>query len=91
MLTTSPRTVVTVYADGRIYVSLSAFSGKNSGYPIPLLASDEFVQTTSQRLTLTKGYSPPGWLSLERVPLVLEFAETVVAAYQAALPPPSED
>ncbi|AYF98987.1 hypothetical protein [Protaetiibacter intestinalis] len=80
------RTVFTAFADGRIYVSFSAFSGKNSGYPIPVLASDDFIEAVSKRLALTKGYSAVDWLTPERVPLLLDFADTVVSAYQAALP-----
>jgi hypothetical protein len=79
------RTVLTSYPDGRIYVSFSAFQGKNSGIAIPALSTDEFIATTSERFRLANGYSAPGWFTPDKVPEVLAFADAVVAAYQTAL------
>ena len=79
------RSVLTSYSDGRIYISFSAYSGKNSGIAIPALTSEEFVRTTVERFSLTSGYSPAGWLTPDRVQLVLDLADTVIGAYKEAL------
>lgn len=51
--------------------------------------SDKFAASVTRNFELTKGYSPAGWFTPDRVPQVLEFAETVAAAYREALADPS--
>lgn len=78
------RSVLTAYPDGRLFVPFGAYQGTNSGIAIPALSSEEFVAEISERFGLTKGRTAVGWFTPERVSDVLEFADLVIDAYQAA-------
>lgn len=83
------RTVVAVYADGRVMVPFSAYAGKNSGVSIDSLTTTDFRHkadalfgfTGSERLAYTR----PRWLTPDRVEALLEIAQYVATAYNTAL------
>ncbi|GAA2244769.1 hypothetical protein GCM10010401_17560 [Rarobacter faecitabidus] len=79
------RSVVTVYPDGRVFVPLGAYQGKNSGIAVEDLTGDDFVRTVKDRFSLSDGYTPEGWFTPEKLPLVQELCGTVADAYASAL------
>lgn len=85
--TSGVRTVIVLYADGRIMVPFSAYAGLNSGYPIPELTTDEFRRSADQLFGFTPGQklarNAPGWLTPVHVPAVMQFARSVARAYSA--------
>lgn len=82
------RAVVSLYTDGRILVPFSGYAGANSGVPIAELTSDEF-RAHADTLFGFAGYerlasTAAGWLTPERTESLLDFADTVAAAYLTA-------
>lgn len=83
------RTVVAVFTDGHILVPFGAYSGQNSGIPIPSLTNPAF-RTKADQLFGFKGYekqarTAAGWLTAERAEPLVTFALEVATAYQAAI------
>jgi hypothetical protein len=83
------RSVLTLYSDGRVMVPFGAYSGQNTGIPIPSLATDEFRVRANELFGFTTASTQPrtapGWLSPDRVEAVLAFANEVAHAYQEVL------
>lgn len=83
------RTVVTLYADGRVLVPFNSYAGTNTGIPVDALTTTEFREyanalfgfSPSQMLATT----PVGWLRPERVDPLLEYCRRVAEAYRSAL------
>lgn len=83
------RTVLVVYADGRVMVPFSSYGGQNTGLEIPALSTDDFRAAADSRFGFTPGQkharNDSGWLKSEKVDSVLEFAEGVAQEYAATL------
>lgn len=83
------RTVVAIYSDGRILVPFSSYGGQNSGIPIAVLTSEAFRSSADALFGFDgserQARTPPGWLTPDRAPSVLEFCQQVAQAYAAAL------
>lgn len=83
------RTVVAVFNDGHVLVPFSAYAGTNSGIPIESLITPEFRAAADQLFGFTgsekQARTVPGWLTAERVDLLLAFCIQVADAYKAAL------
>ncbi len=83
------RTVVAVFADGRVMVPFGAYAGTNSGIAIDPLTTEEFRRDADALFgfngTERLAYTKPGWLTPERVTSLLEFCEQVATAYATAL------
>jgi hypothetical protein len=81
-------TVVGVNPDGSVYVPLSSYGGQNSGIPIAALTTDEFLDRAASLFgfqgTEKQPTTTPGWLTVAKVPDLLDFCRTVADAYQAA-------
>lgn len=83
------RTVVALYADGRVMVPFGSYAGQNSGVPIDSLATPAFRADAdaffgfngSERLARTA----QGWVRPDIVDRLLQFCEQVAAAYRVAL------
>jgi hypothetical protein len=83
------RTVVTIYADGRVMVPFYSYEGANSGIPVAPLCTPEFRSEADvlfgfsgqERLARTA----PGWLDEGTSPSLRVFCDRVAAAYAAAL------
>jgi hypothetical protein len=83
------RTVVAVYADGRVLVPFGSYAGQNSGIPIDSLTTNEF-RAAADALFGFKGSERQartalGWVGPETVAQLLESCERVAGAYRAAL------
>jgi hypothetical protein len=83
------RAVVRIYSNGQIAVPFGAYTGKNSGIPIPSLINPEFRSAAEALFGLGGSdqwnRSAPGWLTPERVDVLLKFCTDVAAAYADAL------
>lgn len=82
------RTVVAVYADGRVLVPFSSYAGSNSGIPIPALTTEEFRGAADLMFGFSgsgrQARTAPGWLTSEQVPSLTQFCTQVANAYKAA-------
>lgn len=82
------RTVVALYADGRVLVPFGAYQGQNSGIPIEDLTDPSFRAEADALFGFngseTLARTVPGWLTPERVPVLLDFCLRVADAYRAA-------
>lgn len=82
------RTVVAIYADGRVMVPFSSYAGQNSGIEIEALTRPEFRSRAdalfgfsgSERQARTR----PGWLTAETVEPLFDFCAQVATAYSDA-------
>lgn len=83
------RTVVAVYADGRVMVPFSSYAGQNSGIAIEALTTLGFRAQANALFGFNgselQARTTPGWLTPERATPLLEFCMQVSTAYQAAL------
>ncbi len=83
------RTVVTVFNDGQIMVPFSSYAGKNSGIPIDDLITQEFRSAADQLFGFNGveklAKTVPGWLTDDRVEVLLNFCSKVADAYTGAL------
>jgi hypothetical protein len=83
------RTVVAIYADGRVMVPFGSYAGQNSGIEIAPLTTAQFRTEAdglfgfagSEKLARTTA----AWLTPERTARLLAFCTTVADAYKAAL------
>lgn len=82
------RTVVAVYADGRVLVPFSSYAGTNSGIAIPALTTDEFRGPADLLFGFSgserQARTAPGWLAPERVQSLTQFCAQVAIAYKEA-------
>lgn len=83
------RTVVAVYADGRVLVPFSSYAGSNSGIEIVELTTEEF-RTSADLLFGFKGSerqarTEPLWLTPQRAEPLLQFCRRVADAYARAM------
>lgn len=83
------RTVVAVYADGRVLVPFGSYAGQNSGVPISALTTDEFRKRADSLFgfsgTERQPHTRAGWLTPETANPLLEFCRDVAVAYGEAL------
>lgn len=83
------RTVVVVYADGRVLVPFHSFAGSNTGIPVEALMTPAFRQDADRLFGFTgtekQAGTTPAWLNTERVPSLMAFCGTVATAYRDAL------
>jgi hypothetical protein len=82
------RTVAAIYSDGRVLVPFGSYAGQNSGIPIGAL-TDEVFRSRADALFGFKGSerqarTPPGWLTPEKVGVLVSFCHEVAGAYLAA-------
>ncbi|MBL0888301.1 hypothetical protein [Myceligenerans indicum] len=86
------RTVVVLYADGRVMVPFNSYAGSNSGIEIESLTTDEFRQHADALFgfngTEQQARTVPGWLTPSRVEPLDAFCERVAEAYHIALRKP---
>ncbi len=79
------RTVVAIYADGRVLVPFSSYEGQNSGIEIPELTSEAFRQEADALFGFNgserQARTSPGWLTPEKLTALLDFCTRVAAAY----------
>lgn len=87
------RTVVALYADGRVQVPFSSYAGSNSGIAVPELTSGTFRQGADALFGFAdsqhQARTAPGWLTSETVEPLLVFCERVAAAYASASQEPT--
>lgn len=86
--TSGIRTVVTVYPNGQVLVPFSSYAGQNSGIPIQPLMTDDFRREADALFGFSgserQARTSAGWLTPERVSLLLTFTLRVAAAYADA-------
>lgn len=83
------RTVVAIFNDGQIMVPFGSYAGQNSGIPIEPLTTTEF-RASADRLfgfngTEKLAKTQSGWLTVDRVEILLDFCVRVAESYSAAL------
>ena len=87
--TSGVRTVVAVYADGRVMVPFGSYAGQNSGIPIEPLTTREFRAEADGIFgfagTETLARTVPGWLTPQTAETLFAFCRKVAHAYTAAL------
>ena len=87
------RTVVAVYADGRVLVPFSSYAGSNSGIEIPELTTESFRAEADALFGFQgserQARTGPGWLGAETLPGLRTFAARVADAYARAGVEPS--
>lgn len=83
------RSVVSLRTDGVVTVPFSSYAGSNAGVPVESLVDDDFRARAAERFgfsgTDKTGRTAPGWLTPERVDMLLEFCDEVADKYAAAL------
>ena len=86
------RTVVAVTTDGSVMVPFGSYAGQNSGVPVEPLTTDKFRSSADALFgfagTEKQARTAAGWLTTERVDLLLDFCHQVSAAYASALQNP---
>ena len=84
-----PRTVVALYADGRVYVPFGSYGGQNSGIPIAALMTSEFRSAADALFGFNgserQARTAAGWLTTQTVDALIKFCGEVASAYAAAL------
>lgn len=79
------RTVVAVYADGRVLVPFSSYAGSNSGIEVAELTTDDFRHHADELFGFQgserQARTSPGWLSAEKVKPLMDFCTQVASAY----------
>lgn len=79
------RTVIAIYADGRVMVPFGSYAGQNSGIPIPSLTTEEFRGEADALFGFhgseRQARTAPGWLDEDRVAPLIEFCERINQAY----------
>lgn len=82
------RTVVALYADGRVQVPFASYAGMNSGIEVAELTTAEFRSAADALFGFNgserQARTAAGWLVPERVPQLMEFAARVATAYAVA-------
>jgi hypothetical protein len=82
------RTVVAVYADGRVLVPFSSYAGSNSGIEVAELTTDTFRAEADALFGFQgserQARTAPGWLRVETLHGLQVFAARVAAAYARA-------
>lgn len=82
------RTVIAVYADGRVLVPFSSYAGGNSGIPIAALTTEEFRGAADTMFGFSgserQARTAIGWLTPDRVHLLQQFCTQVANAYKEA-------
>lgn len=82
------RTVVALYADGRVQVPFASYAGMNSGIEVAELTTAEFRSAADALFGFNgserQARTVAGWLVPERVSQLMEFAVRVAAAYALA-------
>lgn len=80
------RTVVALYADGRVLVPFNSYAGTNSGIPIPSLTTEEFRRAADSLFGFSgserQARTTPGWLTPDRVEPLMRFCTQVASAYK---------
>lgn len=83
------RTVVAVFNDGQVMVPFASYAGQNSGIPITGLTTPQFRSSADLLFgfngTEKLAKTAPGWLTEERVELLIDFCAQVANAYSDAL------
>jgi len=83
------RSVISLFLDGHVQVPFGAYSGANSGIPIPQLATPEFRDHANGLFGFNSGQelasTAPGWLTPDKVEPLLAFCHEVASAYEDAL------
>jgi len=82
------RTVVAIYADGRVLVPVGSYAGQNTGIPILPLTTAEFRSHANRLFGFNGSELQPrtaiGWLTPARAPELLAFSNQVASAYATA-------
>jgi hypothetical protein len=83
------RTVVVLYADGRVLVPFNSYAGQNSGVAIPSLTTQEFRSGADLLFgfngTERQPNTAPGWLTIDTAEALVDFCQKVATAYRASL------
>ena len=83
------RTVVALYADGRLLVPFGSYAGQNSGIPIDTLTTTAFRSGADALFGFSgserQARTSPGWVTSSTAPQLLQFCLQVAAAYAGAL------
>lgn len=87
------RTVVAVYADGRVLVPFSSYAGSNSGIEIAELTTDTFRLEADALFGFQgserQARTAPGWLRAETLAGLEAFCHRVAGAYARAVTEPA--
>jgi hypothetical protein len=79
------RTVVAIYADGRVMVPFSSYAGMNSGIPVESLMTSGFRAYADELFgfngTEKQARTVPGWLARSSASGLLEFCLGIADAY----------
>ena len=79
------RSVVALYADGRVLVPFSSYGGQNSGIPVAALQTEAFRADANALFGFFGGEqqarTPAGWLQPEHLDAFQQYCAKVVAAY----------
>jgi hypothetical protein len=82
------RTVVAIYADGRVLVPFSSYDGKNSGIPIEALMTQDFRHMADVLFGFNgsekQARTAAGWLTPARASDLIAFCTKVATAYREA-------
>jgi hypothetical protein len=83
------RTVVVLYADGRVMVPFNSYAGSNTGIEIEALTTDEFRRHADALFgfsgTEQQARTAPGWLVPPQIEPLHTFCMQVATAYRSAL------